>query len=68
MVLKQNFDYLFDNKISLEAKGLLGMILAIIEETEEFSLEIIRENIKEDSIIISSAFQELIDNGYLKIT
>lgn len=56
--------YLFDSRISLDAKGLLGVMIE--EPTNRYSIASLAKYSYKDSIeTIKAALKELVDNDYI---
>ena len=61
--------FLFDESISLKAKGMYWLIWGMQEENEEhISLSSISKHVSDGQTSIRSAINELIEKGYLERT
>ena len=66
-----HFKYLFDNDLSLKAKGFMALCTAYINSHgayETFRLQDLERYYKESAPTIKAAMNELIDKGYVTRT
>lgn len=59
------FDFLIDNELSLEAKGLLSLGLDLQRRNIPINMNCFITRCKESNFTISRIIKELIDKGYL---